>query len=233
LKALLKDIRHAAARNVKPGIVLQIFAAALVLSYYFLPQLTPAFDYVMSIKIRYGIVYSVVAMCFFGGVVPLVVLRLMGRLEYPKLKLRVTAMLLFWMWKGVEADVFYRFQAYLFGSEPSTTVVVKKVLFDQFVFNPIYAAPFMLSCYMFMDCSCSFREFRKKINREFFTRKLPTALVSTWCVWIPATAIVYSLPLALQIPICNLIQCFWSLVFDIVSKSGAKKTAETGAPSEA
>lgn len=225
LKELFSDIKHAAARNIKPGIVLQIFAAALVLSYYFIPQVTPAFEYVMQLKIKFGIFYSIVSTCFFGGVVPLIVLRLMGRLEYPNVKLRVIAMLVFWMWKGVEVEVFYGFQAYLFGSDPSTIVVIKKVLFDQFVFNPVYAAPFMLSCYMFMDCTCSFSEFRKKINKEFFTRKLPTALASTWCVWIPATAIVYSLPLALQIPVCNLVLCFWSLVFDIVSKSGVKKTA--------
>jgi hypothetical protein len=223
MKELFSDIKHAAGRNLKPGIVLQIFAAVLVLSYYFIPQVTPAFEYVMRVKIKYGIFYSIIATCFFGGIVPLIVLRIMGRLEYPNVKLRVIAMIVFWMWKGIEIELFYGFQVFLFGSDPSTSVVIKKVLFDQFVFNPVYAAPFMLSCYMFIDCSCSFRAFRKKIDKEFFIRKLLTALASTWCVWIPATAIVYSLPITLQIPVCNLVLCFWSLMFDIVSKSGVKK----------
>ena len=222
-RELLGDIKTAVAKNIKPGIVLQIFAAALVLSYYFLPQVKPGFEYVMQVKIKYGIIYSIFATCFFGGVVPLIVLRLMGRLDYPKLRIRVAAMIAFWLWKGVEVDLFYGFQAFMFGSDPSASVVVKKVLFDQFVFNPLYAAPFMLTYYMWMDSSCSFRSLAAKMNLSFLTKKLPTALASTWCVWIPATAIVYSLPLDLQIPVCNLVLCFWALVFDIVSKSGVKK----------
>jgi hypothetical protein len=36
-------------------------------------------------------------------------------------------------------------------------------------------------------------------------------LLGIWVVWIPATSIIYSLPLPLQIPLFNLVLCFYVL----------------------
>jgi hypothetical protein len=46
-----------------------------------------------------------------------------------------------------------------------------------------------------------------------------TVLFSTWVVWIPAVSIVYSLPSALQLPIFNLVLCFWCLLLTFVTGS--------------
>ena len=42
--------------------------------------------------------------------------------------------------------------------------------------------------------------------------------LTTWMVWTPATAIVYSLPTALQIPLFNLTLCFFVLLVSVYGK---------------
>jgi hypothetical protein len=44
-------------------------------------------------------------------------------------------------YKGMETDAFYRMQAYIFGEGTDFWTIFIKVVVDQFVWNPIYAAP--------------------------------------------------------------------------------------------
>jgi hypothetical protein len=37
-------------------------------------------------------------------------------------------------------------------------------------------------------------------------------LVPNWMVWTPGIAVTYSLPGLLQVPMANLIGCFWALL---------------------
>jgi hypothetical protein len=47
---------------------------------------------------------------------------------------------------------------------------------------------------------------------------MPSIIISIWAVWIPTVSIVYSLPLALQFPLFNIVLCFWSLMLTTLSK---------------
>jgi hypothetical protein len=38
-------------------------------------------------------------------------------------------------------------------------------------------------------------------------------------VWIPAVATIYSLPSALQVPLFNLVLCFWCLLISFISRA--------------
>jgi predicted branched-subunit amino acid permease len=42
--------------------------------------------------------------------------------------------------------------------------------------------------------------------------------VTTWVVWIPGTAIIYSLPYPLQIPLFNLTLCFFVILVGVFSQ---------------
>jgi hypothetical protein len=50
--------------------------------------------------------------------------------------------------------------------------------------------------------------------------------MSTWAVWIPAVTIIYCLPAPLQIPLFNLVLCFWVLVLSFISKRPAERLAD-------
>jgi hypothetical protein len=49
---------------------------------------------------------------------------------------------------------------------------------------------------------------------------------SQWMVWIPAVSIIYCLPSALQIPLFNLVVCFWVLLLTFVSRRSAAMPAQ-------
>jgi hypothetical protein len=47
--------------------------------------------------------------------------------------------------------------------------------------------------------------------------------VTTWVVWIPGTAIIYSLPSPLQIPLFNLTLCFFVILVSVFSQKNKGK----------
>jgi hypothetical protein len=56
------------------------------------------------------------------------------------------------------------------------------------------------------------------MRREFFLVKIPTVILSNWLVWIPAVSVVYAMPTELQIPLFNLVLCFWVLLLAVLNK---------------
>ena len=54
--------------------------------------------------------------------------------------------------------------------------------------------------------------------RQSFGQRVLVVVCSTWVVWIPAVAIIYSLPSALQVPLFNLVLCFWCLLMSFISR---------------
>jgi hypothetical protein len=65
---------------------------------------------------------------------------------------------------------------------------------------------------------------RSKLGFDFITFSVPVTLMSTWAVWIPAVAIIYCLPPPLQIPLFNLVLCFWVLVLSFISRRPADES---------
>jgi len=46
-----------------------------------------------------------------------------------------------------------------------------------------------------------------------------------WLIWIPVVSCVYALPSPLQMPLFNLVLCFWSMLFaHITSKQSQANT---------
>jgi hypothetical protein len=215
---------HSAAtavkQNIKPGLVLQLFGVSIIVAYYFIPSSHPLFDMLMDEKRKYGYLYSAVATGFFGAVLPVSILLILGRMRGDRLMLRIFFILIYWIWKGIEVDLLYRGQSIIFGDNAHLLTIAKKVAVDQFVYNPLWAAPCNSLYYMWIDAGCSFRKMRSRVNKSYFTHTLPIVLVSTWTVWIPSVAIVYSLPQQLQVPIFNLVLCFWVLILDLAVKRG-------------
>src|SRR5690606_2824532 len=125
----------------------------------------------------------------------------------------------FWLWKGVEVDAFYRAQALVFGEQADALTIATKTAVDQFVYNPLWAAPTQTVFFLWKDCDFSLAECRRPLARASASRRVLSVLLSTWVVWIPAVAVVYSLPSPLQLPLFNLVLCFWCLLLSFVSRT--------------
>jgi hypothetical protein len=67
------------------------------------------------------------------------------------------------------------------------------------------------------------------LSPSTFIPALATVVFSNWMVWMPGVSIIYCLPLPLQIPLSNLVLCFWVLLLSFVSKSseGADRRPQT------
>ena len=58
-----------------------------------------------------------------------------------------------------------------------------------------------------------------RLRWTHYRDKIIPTLCATWAVWIPMTAIIYSLPLALQFPLFSLALVFWVLLLTYMTNS--------------
>jgi hypothetical protein len=205
-------------QNVLPGLGLWLLALLMVGADWLSPAAHDLFQSVGLWKTRYGISFSATTTAFFGGVVPFLFLLVTGRIGLARWKTELAFFALFWAYKGVEVDLLYRLQGHLFGDSATPGTIARKVLADQFVYNPIWSAPISALAFLWKECGFSWRTTTSKLGLEFATFTVPVTLMSTWAVWIPAVTIIYCLPAPLQIPLFNLVLCFWVLVLSFISK---------------
>jgi hypothetical protein len=221
-KAIVTSGLAGVKRNALPGLALQSFALVLVLLYYLAPGARPTFDTVAMWKTRYGLGYSALATAIFGGAIPVLYLLASGQIPRERRRNDFLLCVLFWAYRGIEVDLFYRLQAYLFGDRAAFAVVAPKVLLDQFVYSVLVAAPGQVVFYLWKDRGFSFRAIKPDLNLRYLVGAVATVVFSQWMVWIPAVSIIYCLPLPLQIPLCNVVSCFWVLLLTFVSRRSAE-----------
>jgi hypothetical protein len=198
---------------------------AIVLSYFNVPEVALALNQVGVLKAAWGYPYSMASTALFGGLVPFLVLWGSGRVERQRVPAELVFYLVFWSWKGAEIDALYRAQAELFGSGSSLSVIVQKTAVDQFFYNSLWGAPTQTICFLWKDSDFSWSEMQQRLAQQGMLSRTVIVLLPTWVVWIPAVAIVYSLPSALQIPLFSLVLCFWCLLLTFVSRYSDNRPA--------
>ncbi len=217
--SIKNSIFAALKQNLLPGLVLQFFALALVLIYFYIPQSQIFYAWFGVLKHEYGFKYAFFATAFFGGFIPYMYLWLTNRIDPSH---NAVALLLFyvvfWGIKGVEVDFFYQMQGHWFGYDNTIETIATKVAVDQFIYSALWAAPTITIPYLWVEHNFNFRACAMALNKQFFFEKIPTVIFSNWLVWIPAVSIVYSMPQDLQIPLFNVVLCFWVLILAVLNK---------------
>lgn len=217
--SIKQSILVALKKNLLPGLVLQLFAAGILVVYFFVPASKPAFTIFGELKQIYGFGYSFIATALFGGLIPFLYLWLSNSLAPNRNRLGLLFFyLIFWGLKGMEVDLFYRLQADWFGTGNDLHTIVTKMAVDQFIYSALWAAPGITIVYLWMESNWSIVECRRAMTREFFCVKIPTVVLSNLLVWIPAVSVVYAMPSELQIPLFNLVLCFWVLLLAVLNK---------------
>lgn len=209
---------EAARANLVPGLFLQAFALALILAYYFHAPTHQALDAVADFKRRTGFLYSFFATALFGGIIPFLFLRLHPATRRFTPPSHGIFLVLFWAVKGVEVDAFYRLQGILWGDGIDFVTVACKIALDLFVYCPLWATPGTMLVFQWKESGFSFGAMRRLDIAAFLRQNLLTTLVATWSVWLPAVAVIYCLPPPLQIPLFNIVLCFFSLLFATLTR---------------
>jgi hypothetical protein len=201
---------HAARANLIPGLLLQVFALGLLLAYYFHAPSHQAMDALADLKQGWGWRYSFFATALCGGLIPFLYLRLDPRTRASTPMSHGLFYVIFWAVKGVEVDLFYQAQGWVFGNDTAVSTIAYKVLFDQLVYNVFWATPCAQLVFYWKDAGFSFARLRALRWVPFWKVNLPKALISVWAVWLPSVTLIYSLPPSLQIPLFNIVLCFYA-----------------------
>jgi hypothetical protein len=206
---------RSARAHLVPGLILQAIALALVVSYYYSPAANAALSHLTEFRRRTGFFFAIASTAAFGGLLPFLYMRLIGdetgRPRYDwRQGLCLTA---FWGYKGVEVDLFYRVLARAFGGGHDAATIVPKALIDQFIYCPVIAVPVMVAVYAWMDAHFEPAPVLTDLKApRWYVRRVLPVLVSNFGVWAPMVVIIYSLPTPLQLPLQNLVLCFYTLL---------------------
>lgn len=213
---LFNNIIQAFKINFKPAIFLQILAISVGISYFYWDSAKPVFSFFSELKTLYGPVYSIISTALFGGLIPCLYLLLTG-----KIKTKPIQTILFycalWALMGWIVDSFYNFQTVLFGEGNNVLTIIKKTIFDQFVFSTFLTCPFLTVCYLWKDQGFNWSNTRQHLDASLFKIKIPTTVITNWLIWIPSVSVIYALPSALQIPMFNLVLCFFVLMLSFLN----------------
>lgn len=192
---------------------------AIVLAYYWHTPTRDVLNTLALWKERYGYFFSVCLSIFAGAVLPEVLKILFfqhGRLIRRNFSELLFATL-FWGTVGIFVDTLYRFQAVWFGSEPTISVLAKKVAVDQFLYCPCIAAPMTVWAYEWKNRGYSGRGISHLFTFSFYRTKVLPTLIASWGVWLPLVSVIYSLPSLLQVPLFGLALSFWVLLVTYIS----------------
>lgn len=215
-REFVHEAGHAARINLIPGLILQTIAASLLAAYYLSPSARPVFEWFATQKQTFGYGYSAIATAISGGLVPFLYLWLNGRIKTNVVK-TLLFYVLYWGFFGVQIDVFYHIQNALFGEANNLATIAAKVAVDQLILTPFWTVPQTTIAYLWKKLGFSLDALRPQLGRRLFLHDIPGLIVPAWLVWLPAITIVYSLPTLMQIPMFALVQCFWSLLAEVVN----------------
>ena len=137
--------------NRVPCIALNLIVITLVGSYYQVPAIAAMWEAVGEFKLRWAYAFSLGSTIFAAALLPSLVQLLMGTLPVEGRWKRVALLSLFWGYRGMEIDLFYQVQGWLFGTGNDTATLIKKVAVDQFVMSPLWFVPTVLIAMRWVD----------------------------------------------------------------------------------
>ena len=215
---LISNIKSAIGANLLPGLCLQLFALTIGLSYFYWPASLPTFQFFADLKAEYGMLYAAISTSLFGGLLPFIYMFLSGKIRFLPIQQLIFYMLICAL-LGSIINAFYNFQVVLLGDGNDWLTIVKKTAFDQFVFSAFLTGPFIALAFLWKDQRFNWQK-TKMLFADLIKVQIPTTVVTTWIIWIPAVSLIYMMPSNLQIPLFNLVLCFFVLILAIVNEDG-------------
>jgi len=222
---------EAVRANLAPALVIQLLMLAILAAYYFSPQFAQALQMVAAYKQAHGLLFVVIATILAASILPEIFLVLFfqrGRVR-PENFRNVLFTAPIWAFDGILVDLMYRGLAALLGDTASWSVVLAKICIDQFGYNVFFAAPYGVLAYHWKNSGFDFAVLRRSLTLDYYLRKIVPTLLTTWVVWIPLMAMIYSLPLALQFPLFSLALTFWVLLLTYMTNRFAGKSGRPAA----
>jgi hypothetical protein len=216
---------RAARATALPGFVLQALALALVVAYYRHPKTHAMVEALSRLHDHAGLTFSIISTGLCGGLVPLLYLKARQSSRSLFTWAGGAVLVAFWSYKGLEIDLWYQLQAHWFGELPNATTIATKTFFDQFIYCPLFAVPVTVIIYDWVESNLATKRVIADIRTDhWYHRRVLPVLISNLGVWIPAVCIIYALPTPLQLPLQNIVLCFFTLLLaHVMTRDAAEK----------
>jgi len=203
---------QSARANFVPGLILQMAAGLLIVSFHFVPTVRATLMVVADWQARFGIAFSGISFLIFCGIIPplicLLVPTLRPRAPWKSFFFAIT----FWSLMGIVVALFYRLQNFFFGDGHDLVTLLAKVIVDQFVFSAFLTVPFLALVHVWKEKNYRWSEFKPLLRKGWYKRLVLPTLIINWIIWFPSLFVIYSMPTLLQPHIGGLISGFWSLM---------------------
>jgi hypothetical protein len=217
-----------ARRLLWPGLVLQAVALTLVVAYYRHEPTREALRAVTAFRARTGFAFGIVSTGVVGGLVPLLYLRSRAATRRRYTAREGVGLVAFWAYKGFEIELLYRLLAHAIGERANLPTIATKMAIDQFVYCPLFAVPTTVLVYAWIGAHYDARPVLADVRTgQWYRRRVLPVLISNLGVWVPAVCIIYAMPTPLQLPLQNLVLCFFTLLLAHVTESGRHTARES------
>jgi hypothetical protein len=198
--------------NRVPAVIIPLFAVALVVVYYQVPALRSALAGLSALRAKIGPLYGILGTAFFGGLLPLAVLKLTPSTRRRYTPRQAAAVLLFWAWKGLEVYLWYALLALVFGDGGDLKTSLIKTLCDQLIFCPLWAVPLCATVFAAIERGSLSPVLADMRRPRWYSRVALPVLLTNLAIWIPSCTALFLLPPDLQQFLFNLVMCFFTLV---------------------
>jgi len=229
IRMFFGDVRATVGKSLRsnrvPAMTSFLFGVVLIAVYYGGGDATrPSFETLAEFRSEGGLLFSTVVTGLSGGLLPSVLQAALGLLPRPY-TVNIVFNVVLWSALGCAVDRLYLFQAWLFGDGADPAIVVQKVLFDQFVWNPIILGPWLALTFRWRDYRFSLRRWREVVQLRALALAYCSMMITCWGTWIPGTSVVYSFPTDLQMPAFNIILLMYSSLLSLVSQGATRSSS--------
>jgi len=213
----------AAVANLPSIIALEATMAAVVAAYYLWAPAGAILSRYAQWQASGGMLGAGLVFSLAGGAlseISLVYFQQRGRWNLSNVESLVFKFVIFYV-IGCTVFQFYRLQAFWWGTGTTLSVIVPKVIVDQFGYTVLFAAPYYALLTRWHTLGYSGKRLWRELNADFITERFLPILVTNWMFWIPAISFVYAMPPQLQPPLSAFAMAIWGL---LVTALGSQKS---------
>ncbi len=203
----------AAQKNIIPGIIIWIIASIVISLWYFNESAQSFMLHIVEVKNTAPYTFAFISTAIAGALIPGIVMGIWSL--HPRAWQQMPWLLLFYGLKGVEINALYQIQAYLFGQGADWQTLTIKSFVDQCIYVPVIDVASVAIAYAWIEGGRP--GLRHSLRDNWWCNYWFPILFTNTIVWTPVVFLLYMLPTPLQLPLQNLVLCFWSLLVAVIA----------------
>lgn len=203
---------QAARKNIIPGICIWLIAGAVLGAWYVNDSAQMYLTQLGDFKNEWNYSFSFLSTAIAGALIPGTIMGIWKL--HPRAWTQLPWLFVFWGLKGIEINALYQLQDFLFGSDTDWQTLGTKTFVDQCIYVPLYGAISLMFFYAWLEGG--YTGMKKIWHDRWYSKHCLPVIIASLGVWLPTVILIYMLPTPLQLPLQNLVLCFWALMMAVL-----------------